>query len=106
MVLAQELFLSNCVSGLQCTAQLRSKGSEIDLDKINSEHQRRPRGACKSESEDLRLQHGPINSNNSSRQRLLGVSIISANKTKDIEYWTAHSIQICVRPYQLMIKGD
>jgi len=61
--------------GLQCAAQLRSKGSEIDLDKINSEHQKRPRGAFKSESGDLSLQHGPINSNNSSHQRLLGSNI-------------------------------
>ena len=65
------------ISGLRCTAQLRSKELEIDSAKVNSDHQRGAGGAFKSELEDLILQHGPINSNNSSHQRLLGSNTVS-----------------------------
>ena len=89
------------ISGLQSKALLRSKGLEIDLAKINSEHQRKPGGAFKSELEDLSLQqHGPISSNNSSHQRLLGsntVSISFANKNKMSNYATDHTFSGHIR---------
>ena len=60
------------ISGLQSAGLLRSKGLVIDSNKTNSEHQRDPGGAFKSELEDQNLQHGPIASNHSSFLRLHG----------------------------------